>query len=51
MKDSNGSTVHWALTDKARSCHQVSEFETDLMKHIDEHMSPEEKKKQGDLFE
>jgi len=51
MREHSGDTVcHWAITDKACSCGRPFEFETDLMKHIDEYLPLETKKKQMELF-
>jgi len=52
MKDYLTPTpYHIPYTTSLCSCGQRFEFETDLMKHIDEHLPREVKQKQIDLFE
>lgn len=51
MKDYLTNTSwHIPYSTKECSCGQTFEFETELMSHIDRHLSEETKEKQFDLF-
>ena len=51
MKDYlTNTTWHIPYTVTLCSCGKIFEFETDLMKHIDEYLPAETKEKQFDLF-